>query len=543
MRNKRMIWLMISALALCMTACGDGLTPEERETADQQHGGIEVVGIPIENDSDRQQGEAGEQHPEKTELEQQIQELERRCGTPDFAQEEYVTLAKLYSQNGQVRKQRDTLEICYALYRDSSIEEELQQVTVNVSEEEAGVQEQMNLLGQNISTQGYVNEAVSMLHGEEWKNTMMPRLTQGSRSYYKEQGENSLYVRTGYDASGAFYTQVQYQQGDQITVLLQTDGSVQLLETSMGDAQYDGVYECWTVLAASGDVIRENGNLRDGVMVGDYTAQVRWGKGANELLPLWNMREDMEMITYNGSFGEDGIASAAQIEESGMIIYAYDSGKQNYLFMSAEGDASAKQFVFRAESMGMPAPQEYVPYVPLRAEEDASQTEQAQLQLQVRVFDGNIEVYDGTGWINMGPAQTYIEADPVAAGNQAAEGEAPAGTGTEEGQGIAAIYARRGGGEVKPQATPKPTSKPTTTTRPNTPAPTPNPTPAPPPSNPNPEPQPSNPDPGPEPSNPDPAPQPTPEPPAPQPTPEPPAPTDPPITGGDSDVEWSPDLM
>lgn len=226
-----------------------------------------------------------------------------------------------------------------------------------------------------------------------------------------------------------------------------------------------------------------------------------------------------------------------------MIIYAYDSGKQNYLFMSAEGDASAKQFVFRAESMGMPAPQEYVPYVPLRAEEDASQTEQAQLQLQVRVFDGNIEVYDGTGWINMGPAQTYIEADPVAAGNQAAEGEAPAGTGTEEGQGIAAIYARRGGGEVKPQATPKPTSKPTTTTRPNTPAPTPNPTPAPPPSNPNPEPQPSNPDPGPEPSNPDPAPQPTPEPPAPQPTPEPPAPTDPPITGGDSDVEWSPDLM
>lgn len=276
---------MISALALCMTACGDGMTPEEREAANRQQDGIEVVGIPIDNDSDRQQSEDGEQHPEKTELEQQIQELERRCGTPDFAQEEYVTLAKLYSQNGQVRKQRDTLEICYALYRDSSIEEELQQVTVNVSEEEAGVQEQMNLLGQNISTQGYVNEAVSMLHGEEWKNTMMPRLTQGSRSYYQEQGENSLYVRTGYDASGAFYTQVQYQQGDQITVLLQTDGSVQLLETSMGDAQYDGVYECWTVLAASGDVIRENGNLRDGVMVGDYTAQVRWGKEQTNCCP------------------------------------------------------------------------------------------------------------------------------------------------------------------------------------------------------------------------------------------------------------------
>lgn len=537
MRNKRKIWLMISALALFLAACGDGMTPEEREAANRQQEGIEVVGIPIDDDSDKQQGEAGEQHTEKTELEQQIQELERRCGTPDFAQEEYVTLAKLYSQNGQVRKQRDTLEICYALYRDSSAGEQLQQLTVNVSEEDAGVQEQMNLLGQNISTQGYVNEAVSMLHGEEWKNTMMPRLTQGSRSYYQEQGGNSLYVRTGYDASGAFYTQVQYQQEDQITVLLQTEGSVQLLETSMGDAHYDGVYECWTVLAASGDVIRENGNLRDGVMVGDYTAQVRWGKGESELLPLWNMREDMEMVTYNGSFGEDGISSAAQLEESDVIIYAYDRGKQNYLFMSAQEDAAANQYVFRAESLGMPAPETYVPYVPMRVEDNAGPTEQ--VQLQVRVFDGNIEVYDGTGWVNMGSVQTYIEADPVVAGSQAAEGETPAG---EEGQGIAAVYARRGGGEVKPQATPKPTSRPAATPKPNTPAPTPAPTPQP--SNPQPSnPQPSNPDPAPQPSNPDPAPQPTPEPPAPQPTPEPPAPTDPPITGGDSDVEWSPDMM
>lgn len=539
MKNKKSILLMIFALILSMTGCGDGMTPEEREAADRQTGAKEVVGIPID-DTESQAEESEGQNGENTELEQRIRELERRCGTLDFSQEEYLTLAELYSENNQIKKQRDTLEICVALYQDSAAVEQLQQLAVNVSEEEPAVQEQVTLLEQNLSTQGYTDEAVSMLHGEEWMNTMMPRLTQGTRGYYLEKGDNSLYVITGYDASGAFFTQVQYRQGEQVTVLLQTDESVQLLETSMEDGQYNGVYECWTVLAASGDVIRENGNLRDGVLVGDYTAQIRWGKGENELLPLWNLREDMEMTTYNGDFGENGISTVAQSEEAGdAIVYAYDRGKQNYLFFSGEEATAAGSYVFRAESMGMPAPKAYAAYVPKREENDTNMAEHA--QLQVRVFDGNIEVYDGTGWVNMGAAQTYIEADPVAAGSQTA-GENPAGS-EAQGQGIAAIYARRGGGQVKPQetpkpttpqATPKPTSRPAT---PNTPAsvPTPAPTQAP-------APQPSNPNPAPQPA-PQPTPAPTPQP-TPQPTPAPtPAPTDPPITGGDSDVEWSPDLM
>lgn len=526
MKNKKSILLMIFALILSMTGCGDGMTAQEREEADRQPtGAAEVAGIPID-DTEQQTGESEGQNGENTGLGQQIRELERRCGTPDFSQEEYLTLAELYNQNNQIKKQRDTLEICVALYQDSAAMEQLRQLAVNVSEEEPAVQEQVTLLEQNLSTRGYIDEAVSMLHGEEWMNTMMPRLNQGTRGYYLEQGDNSLYVITGYDASGAFYTQVQYRHGDQITVLLQTDESVQLLETSMEDGQYNGVYECWTVLAASGDVIRENGNLRDGILVGDYTAQIRWGKGENDLLPLWNLREDMEMTTYNGNFGEDGISTAAQSEEAGdAIVYAYDRGKQNYLFLSGEEAAAAGSYVFRAESMGMPEPKAYAAYEPKRQESDTNMTEHA--QLQVRVFDGNIEVYDGAGWVNMGAVQTYIEADPVAAGNLTA-GENPAGSETQ-GQGIAAVYARRGSGQVKPQATPKPTSRPTTPATPSTPVatPTPAPTPAP-------APQPSNPNPAPQP-----APQPTPAP-TPQPTP---APTDPPITGGDSDVEWTPDLM
>lgn len=546
MKNRKTLLLIIFALILSVTGCGDGMTPQEREEADRQTGAAELVGIPIDG-AQGQPGETGEQNPENVELEQQIRELERRYGTPDFSQVEYLTLAELYNENNQVKKQRDTLEICFALYQDSAAEEQLQQLTVNVSEEETGVQGQMTLLEQNLSTQGYINEAVSMLHGEEWRDTMMPRLNQGTRGYYQEQGDNSLYVRTGYDASGAFYIQAQYRQGEQVTVLLQTDVSVQLLETRLKEGQYDGVYECWTVLAASGDVIRENGNLRDGVLVGDYTAQIRWGKGENELLPLWNLREDMEMTTYNGNFGEDGISTAAQLSEAGdAIVYAYDSGKQNYLFFSGQETTAADSYVFRAESMGMPAPRAYAAYEPKADQSGVSPSGTIDIaQLQVRVFGGNIQVYDGTGWIDMGAAEDYIAADPVTLSSQAAEGGNAAGT-ENVGQGITAVYARRGGGQVTPvampTATPKPTSKPTapatpaapvTPVTPTVPMPVPTPAPTPVPA------QPSNPNPAPQPSNPEPAPQPTPAP-TPAPTPQP---TDPPITGGDADVEWTPDMM
>ncbi len=575
MKNKKIILLILSTVLLSLAGCGDGLTPEEREAANQQESDIpELLGIPID-DWDTQTGQGGQEQSE-SELERQIRELERRCGTPDFTQEEYLTLAELYGSNGQVKKQRDTLEICFSLFQDSSAGEQLQQLTVNVSEEDSGIQEQMARLEQNLSIAEYVNEAVSMLHGEEWLETMMPRLNQGTRGYYQELTEGSLYVRTGYDEGGVPYTQVQRRQGDQLTVLLQTTESVQLLETSVEDGSYDGVYESWTVLASSGDVIRENGNFRSGVLVGDYTAQIRWGRSADDLLPLWNMREDMETITYNGNFGENGISTVDQPgegqiqvthgggEADSVIVYAYDTGKQNYLFVNREETETTENYIFRAEAMGMPVLETYAAYEPKADQGDMAPAGTIDLaRLQVRVYDGNIEVYDGTGWINMGAAKDYLAADPLgadqAAGSQPGDNPNAGGTGSSK---IAAIYANRGGGQIASAATPKPTSKPAAPTVPVAPvapvtptvpvAPVPTQAPATPsnpapatPSNPAPA-VPGNPGPG-TPGNPEPAPQPdpTPEPaPQPDPTPEPaPAPTDPPISGGDTDVDWSPDIM
>lgn len=544
MKKNLINLLWISALALVMAGCGDGMTQEERTADRQDRDAAEVVGIPIYNS-----GEGPQQNRDdgSTQLEQQIRELERNYGTPDFGREDYLTLAALYRQDGQIKKQRDTLEICFLQYQDSEAYEQLQQLTVNAAEEETAVQEQLALLQQNLSAQEYRNEAVSMLYGDEWMRTMMPRLAVGTRGYYLEQEDTSIQIKAGYDASGTAYTQVQYRQGEEVLLLLLTRDSVQLLETRMADGRYEGVFERWTILASTGDVFQENGNMKEGLLVGDYTAKVRWGRGADELLPLWNMREDMDMATYNGSFSQDGMTAVEQPEAAGnIIIYAYDSGGRNYLCLNVEEADTAESHAFRAADLGMPDVMTYTPYEP-KAQSGAAPGMIDGSQLQVRVFGGDIEIYNGSSWINMGSVESYAAADPLAANNPAADGQTPdsqiIGNGADA-PSITDIYANWGGGQVEapgPTATPRPTSKPAAPVAPVTPvvpAPAPVPTP---------EPTPVPAAPPAAPSNPQPAPQPVPEPtpaPTPEPTPAPtPAPTDPPITGGDSDVEWSPDIM
>lgn len=80
MKNKKIILLILSTVLLSLAGCGDGLTPEEREAANQQESDIpELLGIPID-DWDTQTGQGGQEQSE-SELERQIRELERRCGT------------------------------------------------------------------------------------------------------------------------------------------------------------------------------------------------------------------------------------------------------------------------------------------------------------------------------------------------------------------------------------------------------------------------------------------------------------------------------
>ena len=103
------------------------------------------------------------------------------------------TLAKLYAEENRNKDARDTLEICYLLEQSEEAYASLQELTVN-AQEEAEVAEQLDLLIQNLGIPEYANESISMLFAEEWFDVMGPKLPQGKRSYYRENGDTILYL-------------------------------------------------------------------------------------------------------------------------------------------------------------------------------------------------------------------------------------------------------------------------------------------------------------------------------------------------------------
>ena len=63
MKNRKAILLIISTLMLASAGCGDGMTAQEREAANQQTEVNDLVGIPIEGIEESGAEGSGEQGP------------------------------------------------------------------------------------------------------------------------------------------------------------------------------------------------------------------------------------------------------------------------------------------------------------------------------------------------------------------------------------------------------------------------------------------------------------------------------------------------
>jgi len=527
MKRKKVISMIcIMSMAMTMSGCGVKNLMNSREEAQP---------IIVEQEKVEVQEEEPVQIPDtqyNAETEQNV---------------DFKTIARLYVQNQQKKEARDILEAGYQLEQDAEVYQMLQELTVNAAEEEE-MAAQLDLLIQNLDIPEYSNESISMLFSDEWFQAMKPGTNKGIRSYYREKGDTTLYLEVGFNEKNQRMTSIWKCKGEEILVINQTADSIQSLKTGLVNGKYQGEFEMWTCVASAGDVFHEEGTFKDGLWVGSYTAEVKWGKAPADIMSLWMMKEDMEFVTYKGDFGASGRTALKQPEATSeqadkTVVYAYTSDKKNYLFLNAE--ESASDYVFSNLTMGMPEYPAFEKYEPV----PSNQGDQviilnktvALSDLQVRIYEGDVEVYDGSSWIAVGKVNQELLEEP-----KESEGEKKE------------IYANRGEGKVlEPEATatPKPTEKPKPTTTPKptatpvpTPAPTPVPTPAPTPV-PTPEPTPApTPVPTPEPT-PAPTPVPTPEPtpaPTPVPTPEPtpvPEPTAPPAGGNDTDVEWTPDIM
>lgn len=544
--NKKYIYGVAAAslLAMIMTGCGDGSEDSDGTTL----GSItEITREPLLSETDRA-----------------ISDYELRYSTGDFSAEDYLALATLYQEKGLIRRQRDLLEQSYRLYDDQQAFEILQTISVNLEEEDASIQQEAALMLQNLELAEYLDESINLISSSGWFSTMMPKLYEGSRSYFMQRdGETVLFVQAGYNENGTTYSKVWYTGNqEEITLLQQIGNTVQLMRTQMAEGAYQGSFESWLCDGSTGDIYHEQGSFNNGLLTGDYTAAVHRGTEGSDVFSLWSNREGMEYTTYTGSFDEQGRTTVEQPSEKNIraliadsddstcVIYAYDESGDNCLFTGLPEGADPAAYVFDAANMGWKAYPEFAPYEVEKDEEadpdgneadgngagtdgqdtgsaedgntagsDAAKDAVSQMP-RIRIYDGEIQLYMGSAWVSAGSVEQLAKEDPFQnyKSSRQEQTEEPSGTATEQ---------KRTSGSI-PKEAPVTTTKPATQ-KPavQTPAVTPEPTPEP-----EPEPTPQTPS---TPSQPAPTPAPTP---APEPTPAPST-----GNGADTDIEWTDDIL
>ena len=515
------------ALVIPLTACGDG-----------NGGEVEDVVTPVEA------------QPMLSELELEILNLETKYNKGEFAGADYLALADAYSRAGDIRKQRDMLEQDYRLYEDADAFSTLQGLSVNLEEETEEIRSRAQEMLNDLELSEYLDESVNLIDSGDWFSTMMPKLKEGQRSYYLERDAQPLfYAQVGYTGEGQRFSKVWYtgsetkrflsQEGTIIRLVTVTSTVVEDPDSTAGtdttaetaDIQdtatpraatpadmdaWNGTFEAWNVDCATGSITHEQGTMQKGVLTGDYTCDVHAGEGGLDAFSLWNNREGMEYITYTGSFDSEGKALVEQpseeirkkllegTDDTDLILYAYDATGENCLWQGTGAETSVADYRFGGELIGLEARPEYTSYeVPetMATDDDGtgSAGETDTEKPQIRIFDGEIQWFDGKYWVSAGNVKEMAKQDPFAVYEEnhdtAAPGDTAGTTGGDTTDGNAGQSITGGnttgtaGGNKnsgtiqKPATTPKPTTKPSTpkpgTTKPSaTPAPTATPVPA-----------------------------------------------------------------
>lgn len=528
--TKFMALAISTVLVTSLTACGDG-----------NGGEAEDVVTPVEA------------QPMLSELELEILNLETKYNKGEFTGADYLALADAYSRAGDIRKQRDMLEQDYRLYEDADAFSTLQGLSVNLEEETEEIHSRAQEMLNDLELPEYLDESVNLIDSADWFSTMMPKLKEGQRSYYLERDAQPLfYAQVGYTGEGQRFSKVWYTGSETKRFLSQEGATIRLVtvtSTAAGvedpaatgtdvagtdttaetvDIQdtatpqaatptdmdaWNGTFESWSVDCTTGSITHEQGTMQNGVLTGDYTCNIHDGEGGLDAFSLWNNREGMEYITYTGSFDSEGKALVEQpseeirkkllegTDDTDLILYAYDATGENCLWQGTGAETSVADYRFGGELIGLETRPEYTSYeVPeTMATDDDGTGNTGTEKPQIRIFDGEIQWFDGKYWVSAGNVKEMAKQDPFAAYEEnhdtAAPGDTAGTTGGDTTDGNAgqsitggnttgtADGNKNSGTIQKPAATPKPMTKPSTpkpgTTKPSaTPAPTATPVPA-----------------------------------------------------------------
>lgn len=432
--------------------------------------------------------------PVISELDKKIMEYEQLVSDGSGTAENYLALADLYKEAGRIKDRRNMLERCYRLFNDETAFETLQGIVVNAKEDSKSIYDEAVSLQNNMSVETYNKEAVAVLGGE-WFNIMMPKLGEGRRNYYLEEEQYTFYCEVGYSGTGIPYTKAWYLTANNSIVYLSYEkGVVQLITSGYENGNYNGGFTSW-ICSSAGLVYNETGTFSNGILVGDYTVNYSaFEEEIPDLFTMFSTKDILEYTSYKGNFGDNGISAMEQpakdkhsVVSGGdgteqYVVYAYTEDGNNYLFINIAEDAAAEAYVFDTTFLNISVLPEFERYIPIDAESLIIPGEPVDpSKVEIRIIDSYVEWFDGTSWHILGDVEDYIRKDPFYAYNA----NSPSGTEGEEGEEgeeiTRGILDQKGLGTVKkevkkptkPKATPKPATGGSTAPAPPPPAPTP----------------------------------------------------------------------
>ena len=146
----------------------------------------------------------------------------------------------------------------------------------------------------------------------------------------------------------------------------------------------------------------------------DYIINVKWGDGEKKITKLCMNRELFDKVEYKGNFDESGKTTLEQPSElNGAIIYAYCEDNIKYLFINTE-EATSDEYIFSNQIFGLQEMPSIVKYEP--KDEIINTVDESYINAvasQIRIFDANIQVYNGEMWVTIGSVEEFIANDPL----------------------------------------------------------------------------------------------------------------------------------
>ncbi len=376
-----------------------------------------------------------------------MRELERLRNKDGLSREEYEELANIYVELGHMLDARNIVEEAYKLSISDAYIEKLDGMFVDIDEESEDIKDIFKTLGEFLKEgvkNGDFSKVIRLFESEEWNKLVMPFMRAGYRNYYaKENGSINMVVRDGYSESGEATKRLYYvektgdgskgivleRNADVISLYIEDAKATETINDLIaGESEKE--FTRYTIDSIMGTIEQESGSLNKGLLVGDYSYNIIQ-KDLHSLYELYQCRNDEPKESYVGLFDENGKTKVQPLQASSsiasfaksagtetVVVYAYNTKKDKCLYRGASLEDAGKGVVFDALSWEydrLPEIKEYtvskkLTFADIRNENENLASDEN--LAKVRIYNGQIQVFNGETWSDCGAYEAYLENDP-----------------------------------------------------------------------------------------------------------------------------------